>query len=96
MKLTIGLKLIPTREQRDALRETLERANAAANAASQIAWKTQVFGQFPLHKLVYRSLRDVFGLFGTTGRASDHKSCRCVSARHQEEKILLQTRLNPI
>ena len=30
MKLTIGLKLKPTKEQLDALRETLERANAAA------------------------------------------------------------------
>jgi putative transposase len=62
VKLTIRLKLTPTKEQFDALRESLERANAAANAASQIAWETQVFGQFQLHKLAYQSLRERFGL----------------------------------
>ncbi|MCI0660798.1 MAG: hypothetical protein L0220_06965 [Acidobacteria bacterium] len=60
--MTIGLKLKPTKEQLESLRETLERANAAANAASQIAWNAQVFGQFQLHKLAYQSLREGFGL----------------------------------
>jgi len=65
VKLTIGLKLKPGREQReqvDALRATLEFANAAANAASQCAWEAQVFGQFNLHKLVYYFLRAEFQL----------------------------------
>jgi putative transposase len=62
VKLTIRLKLKPTKEQLEDLRETLERANAAANAASQIAWNGQVFSQFNLHKLAYQSLRERFGL----------------------------------
>jgi putative transposase len=57
MKLTVQVKLQPTPDQAAALRDTLERANAAANAMSQVAWATQTFAQFKLHKLVYTSTR---------------------------------------
>ena len=62
MKLTIGLKLKPTTEQAASLKETLERANQAANECSRIAWDAQVFGQFQLHKLAYKTIREQFGL----------------------------------
>lgn len=62
MKLTIGLKLKPTAEQAASLKETLERANQAANECSRIAWDAQVFGQFALHRLSYRIIREQFGL----------------------------------
>lgn len=62
MKLTINLKLQPTPEQHAALLATIERANAACNAASDIAWEQQTFGQFALHKLAYKRLRSEFGL----------------------------------
>jgi hypothetical protein len=44
MKLTISLKLQPTCEQHTALLATLERANAACNAASALAWGTKRSG----------------------------------------------------
>ncbi len=62
MKLTIGLKLKPTREQADSLRRTLYRANEAANEASRIAWDAGIFGQFQLHRLSYAVIRERFGL----------------------------------
>ncbi|HLI50035.1 MAG TPA: transposase [Chthonomonas sp.] len=62
MRLTVQLKLLPTPQQADALRRTLETANAVCNAISQVAWKTQTFRQFPLHRLTYRSVRKTFPL----------------------------------
>ncbi|MBX3277945.1 MAG: hypothetical protein KF868_08095 [Acidobacteria bacterium] len=62
MKLTIGLKLKPTKEQADALRQTLHRANTAANECSRLAWEHQTFSQFKLHKLTYAILRRKFAL----------------------------------
>ncbi|OGO18801.1 MAG: hypothetical protein A2Z14_07510 [Chloroflexi bacterium RBG_16_48_8] len=62
MKLTAKIKLQPTPEQHDALLKTLETANDACNYASQQAWDTKTFTQFPLHRIVYRKLREQFGL----------------------------------
>jgi putative transposase len=62
MKLTVAVKLLPTPEQAALLRETLERANAACNTISAVAWERQVFGQFKLHGLVYHDLRTATGL----------------------------------
>jgi putative transposase len=62
VKLTIGLKLRPTYQQASALKETLERANAAANECSRIAWDHQTFAQFHIHKLVYTTLRGQFDI----------------------------------
>ena len=62
MKLTIGLKLKPTKEQTEFLLDTLHRANAAANEASEVAWKKKAFGTFKLQSLVYRSLKEKYGL----------------------------------
>jgi IS605 OrfB family transposase len=62
VKLTIGLKLKPTEEQAKTLRKTLERANAAANECSRLAWENKTFGQYKLHKLAYQMLREKYGL----------------------------------
>lgn len=40
MKLIAQVKLQPTPEQSDLLKKTLEQANAAANFASELAWKS--------------------------------------------------------
>ena len=56
------LKLQPSPLQAQALRTTLECANAAANFISQTAWDTRTFQQFNLHKLVYAPTRAHFGL----------------------------------
>jgi len=62
VKLIAQLKLLPTPEQADALRRTLETTNAACNFISQIAWDAQTFGKFAVQKLCYAAVREQFGL----------------------------------
>src|SRR5215210_3748845 len=62
MRLTAPIQLLPTPEQADALKRTLETANAACDYISQIAWETKTFRQFPIHRLTYRAARETFGL----------------------------------
>ena len=62
MKLIAQIKLLPTPEQAQALRKTLEVANAACNYISEQAWDSQTFKQFPIHKLTYYAVKEMFGL----------------------------------
>jgi putative transposase len=62
VKLIAQVKLNPTKEQARLLRQTLERANAACNAISEIALKNETFKQFSLHKLAYAQVREQFHL----------------------------------
>jgi IS605 OrfB family transposase len=62
VKLTAQLKLLPTPEQANALRRTLEAANAACDYISRIAWDTKTFGKFDLQKVCYNAVRETFGL----------------------------------
>ena len=62
MKLTAQIKLHLTPAQTDALKRTLETANAACNAISQVAWEQQVFGKYDLQQLVYQRMKAEYGL----------------------------------
>jgi predicted transposase len=62
MRLTIQLKLLPTPQQEDALKRTLERANTACDYISQVAWSAHTFGQFSIHQFTYNDVRETFGL----------------------------------
>jgi len=62
MKQTLMIKLAPTTEQHKALLETMEHFNEACNYASEQAFNTGTFGQFYLHKVIYRLLRKQFQL----------------------------------
>jgi len=62
MKLTAIVKLLPTDEQRQTLRQTLERANAACNWISLQAWDTKTFNNVALHHLTYYPVREQFAL----------------------------------
>ncbi len=62
MKLVAQCKLLPTREQENLLKQTLERANAACNAISEYAWKDEVFRQYDLHEKLYRETRERYQL----------------------------------
>lgn len=62
MNLTATVKLQPTSEQEVLLRETMERANALCNAISDSAWEMRTFGQFQLHRAIYREARSASGL----------------------------------
>lgn len=62
MKLTAKIKLLPTSEQAQSLIKTLTVANEACNFISEGAWKTSTFKQFGVHKLIYYSTKERFGL----------------------------------
>lgn len=72
MQLTAKVKLLPTPEQADTLRRTLEAANAACDYISERAWQERIFRQFSLHKLVYYDARERFSL-------SSQVAVRCIS-----------------
>ncbi len=62
MKLVAQVKLLTTPEQADALRHTLEQANAACRFVSDTAWETKTFRQYDLHHKCYQAVRELFGL----------------------------------
>lgn len=62
MQLTAKVKLTPTEAQADSLKRTLEKANAACNYISDVAWSERIFGKFQVQKLVYHDVRQSFDL----------------------------------
>lgn len=101
MKLVANLKLKPLPDQAVALRETLERCNAACNHVSGLAWRSHTFGQFALHKMAYGEVRERFELAAQAavrciGKVADaYKSGRKVqrifrkhSAQPYDDRIL--------
>jgi len=62
MKVAANIKLNCKQTQHDALKQTLKACNDACNYISEIAFKQKVFGQFSLHKIVYKDVRKSFGL----------------------------------
>ncbi len=62
MKLTLQIKLITDGPQKDLLLRTMEKFNAAATYAAQVAFKAGVFSQPSVHKLCYRELRENYGM----------------------------------
>ena len=61
-KIIAQLQLRPNLEQAASLLATTERANAACDFISAMAWKTGTFGKFALQKAVYLELKARFGL----------------------------------
>ncbi len=62
MKLIVNIKLKPLEMQSDALLDTLRETNKACNWISQKAFENKIYGQFYLHKIVYKSAREIFSL----------------------------------
>jgi len=62
VKLTAQVKLLVTPEQADALKRTMQAANAVCDSLSAWAWENQTFGQYPLHKGQYAAQRASSGL----------------------------------
>lgn len=57
MKLTAQVKLLPTPEQAERLKQTLEQMNAICNAISNYAWENKRLSRNALQKALYYSLR---------------------------------------
>ncbi len=62
MKLIVNLKLKPLEIQSDALLDTMREANKACNWISEKAFEQNTYSQFHLHKIVYKSVREIFNL----------------------------------
>jgi IS605 OrfB family transposase len=62
LKLTAKIRLNADADQRKALLETIEQANACCNWVSEYAWSHQIFPQFSLHKLLYYKAKELFPL----------------------------------
>ncbi|RKY59498.1 MAG: transposase [Candidatus Latescibacterota bacterium] len=62
MKITLKCKLNPSEEQGQILDHTLGECLKAANYVSHIAWERKCFNRVALHHLVYREIREKFGL----------------------------------
>jgi IS605 OrfB family transposase len=62
MKLVAQIKLLPTREQKDALSGTLASCNSAANWVSRMAWEERCFTNRALRTRVYYQVKERFRL----------------------------------
>jgi len=62
MKQTMLLKLLPTKEQRQALLETMHAFNAAANHVASVAFAEKTANKFELQRRVYGELRTTYKL----------------------------------
>jgi putative transposase len=62
MKLTLQIKLLPTLEQFNSLKQTMLKSNAACNKISEVAWNEGVFNKYKLQHLVYYDIKNNFGL----------------------------------
>lgn len=62
MKLIAQVRLYPTKEQHAALKQTLERANAACNYISARAFEAQTFHRYGMQNLAYYETKAHFGL----------------------------------
>jgi IS605 OrfB family transposase len=58
MKIVAQLKLLPSVEQSNTLKRTLEIANQTCNQISEMAWESKTFKQFALHHAVYHGIRE--------------------------------------
>jgi putative transposase len=62
MKLTLQTQLLPNTEQADAMKQTVERFNAACSWLAQQAFAARLSNTVKLQQLHYRDLREKFGL----------------------------------
>ncbi|WP_033007126.1 helix-turn-helix domain-containing protein, partial [Geobacillus sp. WSUCF1] len=62
MTLTAKIKIYPTAEQAEVLKDTLSAYRQACNAVSVVIFDTKVLAQAKLHDMTYRLLRSNYAL----------------------------------
>ena len=62
MLKTLQIKLLPDDDQKQALIDTFLRFNNACNFVSKIAWEKRRFNKILLQQIIYREIREKFGL----------------------------------
>lgn len=95
MKVVVNARMVVDREGARLLRTTLERANAACNHLSTIAWKSQIFGQFALHKRAYHEIRDSCDLNSQMVIRAIAKVAEAYKRDHQAERRFRPTAGQP-
>lgn len=85
MKLTLQIKLLPDKEQSQALLTTIKTANGICNKISNTAWQKKIFNQFKLHQLIYRDIKDSSGF-------SAQMVVRCISKVSDSYKLDKKTK----
>lgn len=90
MKLTIQVKLLPEAKQHAELLKTLYVFNDACNFIAEVAFREQCATKFSLQKLVYRDVREQFGLTAQLAILAVHK---VVEAYRRDKAI--QCRFRP-
>ena len=85
MKLTLKIKLLPSKEQADLLLETMKEANTVCNAISSVAWEKKVFNNFKLHHEVYHDYKARFNL-------SSQMLIRCIAKVADSYKLDKKTK----
>jgi predicted transposase len=59
---TLQIKLLPDDKQREALIDTFIKFNGACNLVSKVAFEKKLYNKVVLQKIVYREIREKFGL----------------------------------
>jgi putative transposase len=83
LKFTAKIRLNADADQRKALLETIEQANACCNWVSEYAWSRQVFRQFSLHKVLYYKAKELFPL---SAQVVVHVFAKVADAYKQDKK----------
>jgi putative transposase len=79
VKLTLQLRLLPDKEQRKLLLETMARSNQAATFAAKKAFAAKVSSQPSIHAIAYADIRQQFGLSAQMAVRSIGKAVECFS-----------------
>lgn len=75
MKQVIALKLLPTPQQAQSLRSTMEAFNAACNFLAGLAFEQGTANKFKLQELGYKVVREKFGLSSQLTVRAIAKTC---------------------
>jgi len=91
MKLTLQIKLLPTKEQAQSLLNTFKECNSACNEISAIAWNIKTFNQYRLHHKTYHLIKNAYAL-------SAQMVIRCISKVANAYKLdkKVQRRFKPL
>lgn len=90
MKLTLKIKLLPSKEQAKGLLDTIKQANIACNEISEIAFTKKLYNQYKLHHETYHRIK-------ASSKLSAQIVVRCISKVADAYKIdkKIQRRFKP-
>jgi putative transposase len=75
MKLTVRIRLMPDAEQAERLKAMTERFNAAADWIAGELFARRLSNKIEAQRLLYREIRDRFGLSAQTAILCLHRAC---------------------